>query len=83
MKLQEKTSAVFEYVKGNDGRVAVTELCEALDRNSRSVNASVNDLVKKGLAERDKVAGAEGEKEATYVALTDAGVNFVPSDDKE
>ena len=55
MKLTDKSNEVFEYVKGNGGRVSVEEICTATGRASRSINANVNDLVKKGLAERDKV----------------------------
>jgi len=84
MKLAEKTSAVFDYVKENGGKIAVPELCDALERNSRSITASVNDLVKKGLVVREVVeATGEGEKDIKYVVLTDAGKTFVPSDDKE
>lgn len=84
MKLTEKTNAVFEYVKENGGRVSVTELCDALDRAPRSINANVTDLTKKGLATREKVPG-EGEdaKEVTYVVLTAEGMNSVPSEDEE
>lgn len=87
MKLTDKSNEVFEYVKGNGGRVSVEEICAATGRASRSINANVNDLVKKGLAERDKVeveVEVEGaEKPVTYVQLTDAGKTFVPSDDEE
>ena len=48
MKLTDKSSEVFEYVKGNGGRVSVEEICTATGRASRSINANVNDLVKKG-----------------------------------
>ena len=59
------------------------ELASALGRTERSIGANVTDLKKKGLAERDKVAAeAEGEKDITYVVLTDEGKSFVPSDDE-
>lgn len=83
MKLTEKSTEVFEFVKGNGGRVTIDSICEATGRASRSIGANVTDLTKKGLAKREKVAGAEGEKETTYVVLTDEGYNFVPSDDEE
>lgn len=83
MKLTEKSNEVFEYVKGNGGRVSVEEICTATGRASRSINANINDLVKKGLAERDKVEIDGAEKPVTYVQLTDAGKTFVPSDDDE
>ena len=83
MQLTAKSSEVFEYVKANGARVSVEEICKAVDRASRSVNANVNDLVKKGLAERDKVEVEGAEKPITYVVLTEAGKTFVPSEDEE
>lgn len=83
MQLTTKSSEVFEYVKANGARVSVEEICKAVDRASRSVNANVNDLVKKGLAERDKVEVEGAEKPITYVVLTEAGKTFVPSEDEE
>lgn len=82
MKLTEMSSAVFNYVKENGGRVAIPELAAALDRSERSVGANVTDLQKKGLVVREKVAGeGEGAKDITYVLLTDDGKTFVPSED--
>ena len=84
MKLTEKSQSVFDYIKENGGRVSIDELCTALDRAPRSVSANVTDLTKKGLVTREKVAG-EGEdaKDITYVVMTPAGAEFVPSDDEE
>lgn len=84
MKLTEMSSAVFNYVKENGGRVAIPEVCEALGRTARSVGANVTDLTKKGLVVRDKVAAEnKDEKDITYVVLTDEGMSFVPSEDEE
>ena len=84
MKLTEKSLNVFNYVKENGGRVSVEEICNALGLAARSINANVTDLCseKKGLAIREKVAG-EGEdaKPITYVVLTEAGKEFVPTED--
>lgn len=82
MKLTEKSQSVFDYVKENGGKVSVDELCTALERAPRSINANVTDLAKKELVIREKVAG-EGEdaKDITYVVLTEAGKTFVPSED--
>lgn len=82
MKLTEKSNEVFEYVKANGGKITVDELCAALNRAPRSINANVTDLKNKGLVVREKVAG-EGEdaKEITYVVMTDDGHAFVPSED--
>lgn len=84
MKLTEKSQSVFDYVKENGGKVSVDELCTALERAPRSINANVTDLAKKELVIREKVAGeGEGEdaKDITYVVLTEAGKTFVPSED--
>jgi predicted transcriptional regulator len=83
MKLTEKSNEVFEYVKANGARVSVEEICKAVDRASRSVNANVNDLAKKGLVEREKVEVEGADKPITYVVLTDEGKAFVPSEDEE
>lgn len=83
MKLTEKSSEVFNYVKENGARVSVGEICKATGRESRSINANVNDLVKKGLAERDKVAVEGVDKPVTYVVLTEDGKAFVPTEDAE
>lgn len=84
MKLTEKSAEVLNYVKENGGRVAIEEISAALDRNSRSIGANVTDLTKKGLATREKVAGeGEGAKDITYVVLTPAGLEFVPTNDED
>lgn len=82
MKLTEKSNEVFEYVKNNGGKITVDELCEAIGRAPRSINANVTDLKNKGLVMREKVAG-EGEdaKDITYVVITDEGKSFVPTED--
>lgn len=84
MKLTEKSQSVFDYIKNNGGRVTIEELCSALDKAPRSINANVTDLSKKGLVTREKVAG-EGEdaKDITYAVLTPDGAAFIPSDDEE
>ncbi len=81
MKLTDKSSEVFEYGKGNGGYVSVEEICSATGRAARSINANINDLVKKGLAEREKVEMEGEDKPVTYVNITEAGKSFVPSDE--
>ena len=83
MKLTQMSQAVLEYVKENGGKVAISELAAALNRSERSIGANVTDLKKKELAVREKVAVDGEEKPITYVVLTDAGMNFVPSEDEE
>lgn len=80
IKLTEKSTEVFNYVKDNGGRVSLGELAVGLNRTERSVNANVVDLTKKGLCVRSKEkATEEGAKDITYVSLTDEGKNFVPA----
>ena len=82
MKLTEKSTAVFDYVKANGGRVSIEEICNALDRAPRSINANVTDLAKKGLVEREKIAAdTEHGKDIVYVVMTEAGKAFVPAED--
>lgn len=83
MKLTTKSSEVFEYVKANGARVSVEEICKAVDRAPRSVHANVNDLVRKGLVEREKVEVEGADKPIVYVVLTAEGKAFVPSEDEE
>ena len=82
MKLTEKSMEVLNYVKTNGGKVSIAELAEALGRSERSVGANVTDLTKKELAAREKVEVEGLDKPVTYVVLTDAGMNFVPSDEE-
>lgn len=84
MKITEKSLEVLNYCKEAGGRVSIEELATALGRTARSVSANVTDLCseKKGLAVRVKVAGdGEDAKPVSYVELTEAGKNFVPTED--
>lgn len=81
MKLTALSNEVFEYVKGNGGRVSIAELANATGRTEKSVGANVTDLTKKGLAVRDKVTIEGAEKPITYVVLTDEGMNFVSTEE--
>ena len=85
MKLTEKTTEIYSYVKENGGRVSMEELVAVTGRTSRSIGANVLDLQKKGLAVREKVAGEPSEDgkatTITYVVLTDEGKDFVPTEE--
>lgn len=83
MKLTEKSMEVFQVIKNNGGRIEIDKVCEAVGRPLRSVNANVTDLCseKKGLAVREKVEVEGTDKPVTFVALTEAGMEFVPSED--
>lgn len=79
MKLTEKSLETFNYVKENGGHVSVAEIASAVGRTEKSVGANVTDLQKKGLIEREKVEVEGADKPVTYVNLTDAGKDFVPT----
>lgn len=88
MKLTEKQTAVFEYIKANGGRVAMAELCAALDTDAKHLNPVVTTLGTKGerakgLVDYEKIAIEGEEKPVKYVFLTEAGQTFVPSEDEE
>ena len=76
MKLTEKSNEVFTVVKANAKGVTLEELVELLGRTKNSVNASVLDLTKKGLAYREK-----DEDGVSHIYLTEAGETFVPDED--
>lgn len=85
MKLTEKQTAVFNYLKAN-GRVTMDELCNALGSDPKHLNPVLTGLgVKgehaKGLVDYEKVAIEGQEKPVKYVFLTEAGEVFVPSED--
>ena len=87
MKLTEKQTAVVNYLKEN-GRVSMEELCNALNTDAKHLNPVITTLgVKgeraKGLCNYEKVAVEGEEKPVKYVFLTEAGINFVPSEDAE
>lgn len=73
------STEVFEYVKGNGGRVSVEEAATAVGRTTKSVNANVTDLTKKGLAVRDRVEVEGQDKPVVYIVLTEEGKAFVQS----
>lgn len=83
MQLTEKTSEVFNYIKENGGRVSIDEISQVLNRPPRSINASVNDLQKKGLITREKVLPEGEEKEIVYVVITEIGNSFILADSIE
>lgn len=80
MKLTEKSNEVYEYLKKN-GEVSMEELVTVTGRISSSINASVVDLERKGLATRRKEAIEGKDKPATYFSLTPEGLEFVPTEE--
>lgn len=82
MKLTEMSQATLDFVKANGGKVTIDAIVEATGRTARSVSATITDLTKKKLAVRETVEPkAEGEVKQTFVILTDAGMDFVPSEE--
>ena len=73
VKLTEKTLAVFNYVKAQGGSAKTSDIQDGLGLEKI---ASVNALVKKGLAEREDGGKTEDGKKITIVNLTDAGKAF-------
>ncbi len=89
MKLTEKQTSVWEYLKKN-GRVTMDELCDALGTDAKHLNPVITTLgVKgeraKGLVDYEKIAVEGSDKTVKYVFLTDAGKAFDPTaaDDAE
>jgi len=83
MILKEKTQEALDVIKTHGGRMTTADLAKELSVVPSSVTGRVNSLVKNDLAYREKVDEG-GEKPVTYVCLTDAGMNFVPTaDDQE
>ena len=82
MVLKEKTQAVFDFVKNSGGRYTTAEIMEGLGLEKiASVTGCVNSLVKNELAVREDGGKTEDGKKITYVVLTEAGQNFVPTED--
>lgn len=85
MKLTANQDKVWNYLKAN-GKVTMDELCEALGTDAKHLNPVITTLGckgerAKGLVDYEKVAVEGQEKPVKYVFLTDAGINFVPSEE--
>lgn len=84
MVLKEKTQECLDFVKNHGGRCTTAEIQEGLGLEKiASVTGRVNSLVKNELATREDGGKTEDGKKITYVVLTEAGMNFVPSEDEE
>ena len=76
-KLTEKTFEALEYLQAKGGEATTEEMKEALGcEKIASITGRVNSLCKHDLAVREK-RDIGGEKPATFVILTEAGMNFV------
>lgn len=83
MMLKEKTQECYDVIKAAGGRISTTDLAEELGVALNSVTGRVNSLVKNGFAVREKITVEGADKPTTYVVLTEAGMNYVPSEDEE
>lgn len=83
MVLKEKTQEAFDYIKNHGGRCKTSDIQAGLGLEKiASVTGRVNSLVKNGLAVTEDGGKTEDGKKITYVQLTDAGLNFVPSEEE-
>lgn len=80
MVLKEKTQQALDVIKAHGGRMTTADLATELGVVPSSVTGRINSLVKNELAFREKIDEG-GDKPVTYVCLTDAGLNFVPSEE--
>jgi len=83
MVLKEKTQEAFDYIKNHGGRCKTSEIQAGLGLEKiASVTGRINSLVKNGLAVTEDGGKTEDGKKITFVQLTDAGLNFVPSEEE-
>lgn len=83
MVLKEKTQEAFDFIKNHGGRCKTSDIQAGLGLEKiASVTGRVNSLVKNGLAVTEDGGKTEDGKKITYVQLTDAGMNFVPSEEE-
>lgn len=83
MVLKEKTQEAFDFIKNHGGRCKTSDIQAGLGLEKiASVTGRVNSLVKNGLAVTEDGGKTEDGKKITYVQLTDAGLNFVPSEEE-
>ena len=84
MVLKEKTQEAFDFIKNHGGECKTSDIMEGLGLEKiASVTGRVNSLVKNGLAVTEDGGKTEDGKKITIVKLTEAGYNYVPSDDEE
>jgi uncharacterized membrane protein len=82
MVLKEKTQEAFDYIKNHGGECKTSDIMEGLGLDKiASVTGRVNSLVKNGLAVTEDGGKTEDGKKITIVKLTEAGYNYVPSED--
>lgn len=82
MVLKEKTQEAMDFIQAHGGRVTTAELAEGLGVAVNSVTGRVNSLVKNELAYREKVEVEGEDKPVTYIQLTEAGMNYTPTEEE-
>lgn len=83
MVLKEKTQEAFDFIKNHGGRCKTSDIQAGLGLEKiASVTGRVNSLVKNGLATTEDGGKTEDGKKITYVVLTDAGLNYVPTEEE-
>lgn len=83
MVLKEKSAEALEYVKAHDG-CTTREMMDAFGLEKiNGITGRVNSLVKNGFVEtKSEGVDPDGHK-ITRVYVTDAGMNYVPTEDAE
>jgi SOS-response transcriptional repressor LexA len=84
MKLTEKTQKVYDFIKENGGSVTTEAIRVGLGLEKiNAVTGCINALVRHEFVEREDGGKTEDGHKITIVNLTEAGKNYVPSDDEE
>lgn len=84
MKLTEKTQKVYDFIKENGGSVTTEAIRVGLGLEKiNAVTGCINALARHKFVEREDGGKTEDGHKITIVNLTEAGKNYVPSDDEE
>lgn len=82
-QIKEKTLECLEFIKANGGECTTLEIMEGLGLEKiASVTGRVTSLVKNELAVREDGGKTEDGKKITIVRLTEAGQNYIPTDEE-
>ena len=80
MTITAKSKEALDIIKANGGEMETHAIMAALGvEKIASVTGRVNKLVNMNLAVRE--TRGEGEGKENWVVLTDAGMNFVPTEE--
>jgi len=82
-QIKEKTLECLEFIKAIGGECTTLKIKDGLGLEKiASVTGRVTSLVKNGLAVREDGGKSEDGKKITIVKLTDAGMNYVPTEEE-